>query len=371
MALTADVALSTCCAELRKQLVAVNAPNTFNILRNFGLFNALESPQNMAGIDGGLKQAIESYWGNPNITDDEGVCSLKLWVDKPQCGTASAGAGNICTDSNTNSPNDDRVQVDVRIESAYHKAGTVEPSDVHCLCQGTIAETLNREIGKAAISILNSVELDLVTKALAAMGNYSNGTDSKVSPATINLLAASASRLEAQPVGWTVPLLEYQKMQTTGGILAVGGDHIFAYNQSLNLSPSLSPGGYVLPNGVNTWWDSNVQALVDETFTAPLLTWAPGALWIMRYLSNVNLAQNHIQSPGIERTTVNLFGQIFDLTLKYECEKIRWILSYQYDLYNLPDEVYGSCLDTNQRQAYNIGCDVMDCADLALPAGVA
>lgn len=367
MALTVDLALSACCAELRHQLVALNAPNTYNTLANYGIISALESDQNMAGVDPALKRQLEAQWGKGAMVDGDAACTFKLWVTRPNCGTATEGAGTVCGNSNTTGPVERRTQIDIKIEKAWSTHGKIEPGDFNCLCAGTQAQVLTREIAEGAKAILNSVAAEIATDALAAMGNYTNGIDSKATPIDLNLLSASATGLFAQPVGWTTALLEYRKMQTQGGIIAVGGDLVYAYNSALNLAPSLSPGGYSLPNGVSSYFDTNVQALADATLTAPLLTWAPGALWIMRYLDNVRVAENHIASADVERTVVNLWGQLFDLTIIRDCEILRWVLQYRYELYALPGDVYGDCLETVQRQVYNVGCDVMDCADLALP----
>lgn len=369
MAMTLDVSLSTCCSQLQHQLVALNAPNTFNELRNYGVLNALESARNKAGIDQNLMRQLEAQWGMGKIDDNgEGVnCTFKLWVDTPECGTASNGVGTLCSNSTTNAPTIDKVQVDVKITRSKYATGKIEPSDIKCLCQGSIAENLNIEITKAAKKILKSVNIDLATLVQAAMGDYIDSTASLVTPKNLNLFASSANfGFQIQPAGWTPMLLEYAQMQVANGAIAVGGDAVFAYQTNLNLAPSLA-GGYNLPNGVETWFDPYIQAnFVDATFTNPLFTWAPGALWLMRYLDNVNVEENHVTDPTVGRTVVNIFGHNFDLLIKRDaaCDKLIWVLNFQYDLYQLPQEAWGDCLDTNQCQAYNIGCDVVNCDNL-------
>lgn len=369
MAMTADVSLSTCCSQLQHQLISLNAPNTFNEMRNYGILNALESPRNKAGIDQGLMSQLEAQYGMGKIDDDgEGVnCKFKLWVEKPECDTASDGVGTLCSNSTTNAPTNDKVQVDVKITRSKYKTGKIEPSDIKCLCQGTIAQNLTNEITKAAKNILKSVNSDLGDLIGASMGDYIDGTASLVTPKILNLFASSNNfGWQVQPAGWTPMLLEYAQMQVSGGAIAVGGDAVFAYQTSLNLAPSLA-GGYNLPNGVETWFDPYIQAnFVDATFTNPLFTWAPGALWLMRYLDNVNVEENHVMDPTVGRTVVNIFGQNFDLLIKRDaaCDKLIWVLNYQYDLYQLPQEAWGNCLATNQCQAYDIGCDILDCTNL-------
>lgn len=365
MALTADSSLSTCCSTIQRQLLALNAPNTYNELRSYGLINALESPQNLAGVDQGIVQQLQALWGKGTINDADATCKFKVWVEKPVCGTATDGVTSLCGNTNTTGPSEDRIQIDVKIAKAKSVQGKIEPSDVACLCNGTIPDVLRNEMTKAAKKILASVEADLVTTVQASMGDYINGTSSLTSPRTLNLFAATATRFEAQPVGWTPLMLEYAQMQTQGGVIAVGGNAIFNYVTALQLAPSLA-GEYRLPSGITTWYDPNVQGLADQTFTNPLLTWAPGALWIMRYLDNVGNDVNHINDGNVDRTVVDIFGHLFDLSIKRaaDCDKLIWVLNYQYDLWNLPQTVFGTCLDTNQKQAYDIGCDVLDCADL-------
>lgn len=376
MSMVLDQSLSTCCSVLQHQLVSLNAPNTFNEMRNYGILNALESPRNKAGIDQNLMTQLEGEWGKGKLDDDgEGVsCKFKLWVETPICATASNGVGTLCNNSTTNVPTNDNVQVDVKITRSKYMTGKIEPSDIKCLCQGTIAQNLNREITKAAKKILKSVNQDLATLIEAAMGNYIDGTASTTTPKVLNLFASSANiGWQVQPAGWTPLLLEYNQMQVNGGAIAVGGDAVFAYQTSLNLAPSLA-GAYNLPNGVETWYDPYIQAtFVDETFTNPLFTWAPGALWLMRYLDNVNVEENHVTDPTVGRTVVNIFGQNFDLLIKRDaaCDKLIWVLNYQYDLYQLPQEAWGDCLETNQCQAYDIGCDVLDCTNLYGAAPIA
>lgn len=367
MALTADGSLSTCCKTLQHNLLAINAPNQFNALKHFGLLNALESDQNRAGIDPGVVAQLEALYGRGTINDGSSTCKFKLWVDKPICGTATDGVGTLCANSNTNGPTDNRIQIDVNIGEGRYVEGRIRPTDFQCLCAGTQAEVIQRELNIAAIKILTSVEADLVTAVNAAMGDYIDGTDSKLSPKTLNLFASTATRFEAQPVGWTPLMLQYAQMQTTGGVLAVGGDAAFGYSSALQLAPTLAPSGYALPQGINMWYDPNIQALADATFVNPLLTWAPGALWVMRYLDNVRIAENHIVDANVERVVLDIYGHLFDFSVHRDgsCDTLRWVLNYQWDLWNLPQTVFGTCLDTNQKQAYNIGCDIMDCADLS------
>lgn len=376
MGMALDQSLSTCCSVLQHQLVALNAPNTYNELRNYGILNALESQRNKAGIDQTLMSGLEGEWGKGKIDDDgEGVnCKFKLWVETPTCDTANDGVGSLCNNNTSAAPTNDNIQVDVKITRSKYETGKIEPSDIKCLCQGTIATNLNREITKAAKKILKSVNEDLGTLIGAAMGDYIDGTSSLVTPKILNLFASSANfGWQVQPAGFIPMLLEYNQMQVNGGAIAVGGNAVFAYAQSLRLAPSLA-GGYVLPEGVDLWYDPYVQAtFVDETFTNPLFTWAPGALWLMRYLDNVNIEKNHVTDPTVGRTVVNIFGQNFDLLIKMDaaCDKLIWVLNYQYDLYQLPQEAWGDCLETNQCQAYDIGCDIVDCTNLYGAAPIA
>lgn len=364
-ALTLDNGLSTCCSTIQRQLVALNAPNTYNELRNYGLINALESPQNQAGIDPEIRNTLQGLWGKGTINDGSATCKFKILVQKPTCGTATSGVATLCANSNTNALTEDRVQLDVNIGKSYHVEGKIEPTDVACLCNGTMSEAVLRELNIAAKKILTSVEADLVTTVQASMGDYINGTASLTSPRTLNLFASTATRFEAQPVGWTPLMLEYAQMQTQGGVIGVGGNAVFNYLTALQLAPSLA-GEYRLPQGINLWHDPSVQGLADETFTNPLLTWAPGALWIMRYLDNANPAVNHVNDGSVDRSILNIFGHLFDFSVKRDaaCDKLIWVLNYQYDLWNMPQSVFGSCLDTNQKQAYDIGCDVYECADI-------
>lgn len=366
MALTADVSLSTCCKTLQHQLTALNAPDTYNVLRNFGMLNALESQRNMAGVDPGLKTQLENQWGKGAIDDGDATCTFKLWVEKPECGTATSGVGSLCANSNTNAPTDNRIQIDVKIEEGFYKEGRIRPQDFNCLCAGTQAEVISREITYAAKQILNSVELALVTDVQAAMGDYIDGVASLVTPRTLNLFNSSATNFTVQPIGWQPLLNEYAQMQVLGGVIGVGGNAIHAYNTASGLiQDAIATNGFSLPGGIDTWYDPNVQALADETFVNPFLTWAPGALWIMRYLDNVRVNEYHIKDANVERTVLNIFGHLFDFSIHYDgtCDTARWVLNYQYDLFNLPQSVFGTCLDTNQKQAYDIGCDVFSCGD--------
>lgn len=365
MALTADGSLSTCCSTIQRQLIALNAPNTYNELRSYGLINALESQQNLAGIDSGVAAQLRDLWGKGTINDADATCKFKVWVNKPICGTATDGVTSLCGNTNTTGPIEDRVQLDVKIAKAKSVQGKIEPSDVACLCNGTIPDVLLKEINGAAKKILASVEADLVTTVQAAMGDYINGTASLTSPRQLNLFASTATRFEAQPVGWSPLMLEYAQMQINGGVIGVGGNAVFNYFNALQLAPSVA-GEYRLPQGINLWYDPNVQALADGTFTNPLLTWAPGSLWIMRYLDNVNNGVNHINDGNVDRSVVDIFGHLFDLSIKRDasCDKLIWVLNFQYDLWNMPQSVFGTCLDTNQKQAYDIGCDIYECADI-------
>ncbi len=364
MGLTADQTLNKCCATLVRDLVSINAPDTYAQMRNYGVLNALESPQNALGIDGGIKDALQSKWGNTSILDAEGNCSIKIRVRKPTCGEATADRTSLCELDSQNTPQDDRVDLDLRVTKAFSQDGTFGPEDFFCLCDGGSSEMLNREVTKAAKKILNSVNLDLADMVASAMGNYVDGTDSKTSPKTLNIFNSAPNGFVVQPVGWSPLMLQYMLMQTTGGVIAVGGDEAWGYSQALNLTSGINPGSYTLPNGISIYYDPAVQAMATEGLPNWLYTWAPGALWLMRWLSNDG-GDAHVPSPDVTRTIVPIFGQLFDLDIKRvaDCDKWIWVLNYSYDLFDLPAELWADCLETNQKQAYQIGCDAFECTD--------
>ncbi|MBK7360634.1 MAG: hypothetical protein IPI96_15725 [Saprospiraceae bacterium] len=67
MALSADGSLSTCCSTIQRQLLALNAPK-HNELRSYGLINALESPQNLAGVDQGIADNYKHFGEREQLT---------------------------------------------------------------------------------------------------------------------------------------------------------------------------------------------------------------------------------------------------------------------------------------------------------------
>ena len=146
----------------------------------------------------------------------------------------------ICNNSNTTHPVENRIEFDVEISNAYSAQGLIEPSDFTCLCNGTQAEVIQREITRAAIKILTSVDKAVVAEIATLMGNYSNGTDSTVTTAPLNLFTTAMGNFQLQPQGWMPLLLEYEKMKTQGGVIAVGGDIAYQYSTLPGLSRSIT-----------------------------------------------------------------------------------------------------------------------------------
>lgn len=364
MGLIADGSLNKCCATLVQSLAGINAPDRYNQMQTYGMLQALESPRNMAGVDPGIKSAIEQTWGKRSHIAADGVCKTKIRVRKPECGESTAERLTLCANTNTNNPTDDRVDLDLTITKVFGEEGLIEPTDYECLCDGGLAETTLREITKAAKKILRSVNLDLVDMVEDAMGNYIDGTNSQTSPRCLNLFTETANGFVVQPIGWHPLTREYLQMQTVGGVIAVGGNAALGYKDALQLTSGINPGSYVTPSGIEVFYDPDVQ----DKGTAPLpnwlYTWAPGSLFLMRWMQNVPGDYN-IQSPIVDRRIAVIFGQPFDLDIHYDavCNTVRWVLNYSYDLWNLPASIWADCLETNQKQAYQICCDTFACAD--------
>jgi hypothetical protein len=367
MALSLQEGLSACCKTIVHNLVAMNAPNQYSQLGNKSALNALNSPKNLQGVDPELMNQVKASWGKNAINGGGAGCKLKVWVTKPNCGSSTAKK-SICNNSNTVTPSDLRLEYDLTIEKSRGSEGRIRPIDYNCLCDGGQAETIQREIIRAAENILAYVNNEAVTSIEALMGNYTNGNSSLTNPATLNLFTTANGNFQLQPQGWMPLLLQYQKMQSQGGVIALGGDLAFQYNAMPNLSRGIT-GEYLLPNDISLWYDTNVQALSDNDNANPLLTWAPGAISLMRYMDNWNSAENHISQPGtVSRAIVPLFGHDFDLTIVADgsCDIIRWVLNYEWDLFALPAAAWGSCAEgtTNMRQAYAIGCGPYECDQL-------
>lgn len=358
--------LSACCKTIVHQVNSLNAPNQYNINKHNGFLQALQSPQNLAGADSSLLAKMRETWGKQSINGLGGSCVFKVEVEKPNCDAAGTTRRLICSNSNTTHPTDRRLQYNVAIESVASMQGYLTLADFQCLCNGTQSDVFNRTITQAMQSILKTVNDEAVAKGETGMGAYTTGVESLTVKKDLNLHSSVNGNFQVQPVGWSPLLLEYEKMQTSGGVIAVGGDMAFQYATSLALTRSVT-GEYHVPQGISLYYDPAVQALADETWSNPLLTWAPGAIVLLRYMDNFNSAENHINGANVQRAILTYQGHDFDFVLQVDpsCETIRWVINYEWDLFMLPNSAWGTCLETNQRQAYDIDCEGYDCLQLA------
>lgn len=369
MALSAAESLSVCCKTLIHNLTAANAPVNFNSLGNANTLNALQSERNVAGADPRFQQIIQEQWGKHAINDAGSTCKLKLWVEKPSCGAAST-IKTLCDNSNTNAASNDNLQYDVSIVQGAGLDGKIEPTDYNCLCAGTQADVLQREIAKKAKDILSAVNIAALNAIAALPGNYSTAVDSLTTPWNLNLFTTAGGNFQLQPQGWMPLLLEFQKMQTQGGVIAVGGDLAAQYNMMPGLSRGIN-GEYLLPNDIALWYDHNVNTEVADgvTLINPLIAWEPGSIMLLRYMDNFNVSENHITDANVSKGIVNLYGHDFDLSISRDgkCNILRWTLNYVWDLFHLPASAWNSCREQNGKLMFNIGCEPYDC-DQLVPA---
>lgn len=370
MALSAAETLSVCCKTLIHNLTASNAPINFNTLGNANTLAALNSPRNLAGADPRFLSTIKDQWGKHAINDGSSTCKLKLWVEKPSCGAAST-IKTLCDNSNTNAPTNDNLQYDVSIVQGAGLDGIIRPTDYNCLCQGSQAAVLQNEISKKAKDILTAVNLAALEAIALLPGKYASGTESLTTPHDLNLFTTSAlGGFQMQPAGWMPMQLEYQKMTTTGGVIAIGGDLAAQYQMAPNVTRGIQ-GEYKLPGDIDLFYDHNVNTAIADgvTFINPLITFAPGSILLMRYMDNFNVQENHIVDANVSKGIVSLYGHDFDLSISRDgkCNILRWTLNYVWDLFHLPASAWNSCMVQNQKLMWNIGCEPYDC-DQLVPA---
>jgi len=364
--LQATGTLSACCKTIIQQVNSLNSPDKFNTNNTNRFLAALNSPQNLAGVDPALITAMESQYGKRSLNGNGGNCAFKVWLTKPNCDTVTTTRKLLCDNSNTNTPEERRIEYDLSVNEIVSDEGYLTPAQYQCLCNGTRDEVLQRAITDSMQAMLKKANNNAIAKAMLAAGKYTNGQESLTNTKQLNLFNDVNGNFQVQQMGFAPMLLEYDTMQVNGGVLAVGGYQAFQYQVASKLTRQFA-GEVATPDGISIWYDPEMQNQASGTAPQPLLTWAPGAIALIRYLDNANGMR--IGGANVERAVLTYQGFDFDFSLSIDaaCEKIRWVLNGEWDLWMVPAAAWGDCLVTNQKQLYTIGCLPYDCDQILPP----
>jgi hypothetical protein len=252
-------------------------------------------------------------------------------------------------------------QIDVTVTGYIAKKFTLSNAQFEDVCYNK-DPYLAKELERASKAVLRDMDKELISRANALMGNYTDGTSSLTSPKTLNLVNSSGAVNVA-----TFPLVdaEYDGIGANDGYMVVGGRWLKMYNQLLKLSignTAIGLDATQLPD-LQYYYDSNSDAVLNE---CAALTWAKGAIQIIepyRYTGNWEwFKENSV------RTTMVINGIKYDYAMEFDTcvDGGQWTvtLSKHFDLFYIPTAKY-TCTggEGNFKLKYLLGCGDISCSD--------
>jgi hypothetical protein len=323
-----------------------------------GMYFALRSNQNRAGYEPFITEA-ENELRNKAIPNS-GFPLIRVNIPKSFCSReATDTPSNPCTAVAEGGAQYE--QLDVTVTGYKEYKFTISNAQFKSVCYDKDPYLAN-ELKIGSETLLRDVDKDLISRANALMGNYTDGTSSLTNPRTLNLVNGAGA-----PNVITFPLVdaEYDGIGANNGYMVVGGRWLNMYNKALSLSVGNTAIGLdatLLPD-LQYYYDSNSDAVLQE---CAALTWAKGAIQIMepyRYTGN----WEWIQENSV-RTTMVINGVKFDYAMEFKTcvDGGQWTitLSKYFDLFYIPTEKY-TCTggQGNFKLKYLLGCGDTSCSD--------
>lgn len=360
MAVT-TLATLTCCKTLTIDLDRQqNLPQTF--ADSTGMINGLKSSANMAGYEKALTDMRD--WLKDKALPNTTFPVLQLKYLKPNCDVASGVCDeDICSaGTGVTNPYD---YANVTVADCVSRKITVSQADFDAQCNNA-SDVMAIAVEQAFAAVAREVDIKLILKAEALMGNYFATTTSSLTAArTVNLINAAGG---ANVGAMDIIADQYDRMGATGFTM-VGGNILNRYNRAIDTSAANNSLG-VDPTKLkmqNFFYDTKL----DATLTAAgckALTWANGSLQMLEAY-RYDGVRAYAKEYDV-RTVKNYKGIDYDFSMHFDpCGDGVWVIVIKkyFDLFYLPTADY-SCLGTgvNMKLQYKLACGAMDCTQLAI-----
>jgi hypothetical protein len=358
MAVT-TLATLDCCKTLTLSLDRQqNLPQTFADAT--GMINALKSSANTMGYERSLADMRD--WLKDKALPNAGFPVIQLKYMKPNCDVADGDCDeDICT-AGTGVSNP-FAYANVTVADCVSAKITVSQVDFDNQCNNA-SDVMAIAVEQAFQQVARGVDVKLILKAEALMGNYFGTTTSSLSaPRTINIINAAGG----PNVGAMGIIASQFEQMGASGFTLVGGNILNRYNDAIGVSaPNTSLG--VDPTKLrsqNFFFDSRL----DSTLTATgcgALAWANGALQMLEAY-RYDGVRAYAKEYDV-RMVKNYKGIDYDFSMHFDpCGDGVWVIVIKkyFDLFYLPTADY-SCLGTgvNMKLQYKLACGAMDCTQL-------
>lgn len=362
MATTTVISPVESCKVMQAYLATANQPGTGAL--NLGFHEALLNPENRAGLVG------------VNISGDGkpisgSSCRLILKYIKPDCSdtTNDTTLCDISPAAGSNPFGSAEFQFQTAdIISAPYKL-TKEQFDCSCdPMDRQMGELLNQKMR----NIFRNAEKRLLENAWNCLGAYCDGTESTVSPATLNIFNEDGNA--AQPLGWWFVQEQLDAMKATGKPIVVGGTAIRKYLWAQKVAG-------IGANGVGATGtvDSDFQFYYSSEFDSwarnktgvngdYAIVFAPGTFQLIDWQYNVgaNVENIDIKSSVTMQFMNNGFDYLVDYSNYYDAKCREWEIlpTRTSGVFCMPEDDLCDDIVGNWRFLVKLGCGSVDCGPL-------
>jgi hypothetical protein len=328
-----------------------------------GTLDALRSRENIGSGTQvqGLVQGAEMPTGD---TSTGRIVTLRGF--KNNCAPCVDGTFDPCNWDSTNPQNKIKDYSYVVDQSSCPAERLLTLADIRKMCDGsdTYTSEMVREMANEVKRNINAKAI-LIVKEL--MGNYTDGTDSKTTPKTLNLLGAGASTLNFSE--FTKLNVEYRKMGYSQKPIIVGGNQT-AFVDAMRGALGMNSNGLDLSKtGIPTMYqDFDIDGVYNDG-NSHLLSWIPSTFQLLEWYNTERIGgtfkKGAMLVDGVpmyeeEHGTIIVDDMKFDLYMKYDpCGGYKMRLHKYFGIAELPLDVV--CADKYPALHYEVGCGVATC----------
>lgn len=307
---------------------------------NVGFYDALLSPANRNGLT--IEEEINNGLAKPTATSKRKV---QVRYVKPSCGddeTTEEAVGECVTpDRSTATVGFANLEVNDFVSFGFQLSDS--EFDEMCASRTTIyTENLMTEYNKA----IKRLDKKLLTKALANIGKYPDGTSSLSSPITVPFIKADST----PNVGAFAQINSmYRQLGYPTEPFLVGDADLLNLEYMQKYLGQASSGINLGAFGFNNFhFDSQVNAQLGSGTDKMLLTFAPGAY---QFLSFLDTKRREVEKPisvRINGTEVTRFEKenkvmefadgAWDFYYTYDCGTHNFNWKKNFDLFALPSD---------------------------------
>jgi len=332
-----------------------------NFVDSMGMYMAIKSPTNRRGYEEQLRKIEDSYI-------DKGLTfpTNQLRYRKPSCDTSLTDCtADYCTPVAVGS--DPYGYINVTAEACKAEQFTITNDQFNSVCYGK-DEFLAIAIDDASKALLRKVNVDLLTKVNALMGNYADGTSSLSATKNINIINANGT----VTVGMGTIDNEFAKIGVTGDIIKVGGRALNSYKNyaSLNI-PQAYTGLDPLKAGMGDfYYDSKLDTVITlPSATCKMLAWEAGVIQMVEGYNNDGSRKLFHETDVWDTMEVN--GIKFDYYMHFNpCSGGgTWTITLKknYGLMFVPTSAFTCEVEgANNKLKFTLGCGEMTCDMLSI-----